>query len=56
MGALKLVLSQRGRLHLEGRCRASGHSFELQPYEELIGFLYLAFNGLCRNCFREARS
>lgn len=48
---MNLVLSKRGKLHIAGNCRATGYSFHLEPGEVLLGFLMLAFNGLCyRKC------
>lgn len=45
------VLSPQGRLHRDGRCRATGYRFALTDDMELLGFLYLPFTGLCLNCF-----
>lgn len=56
MGAVGLVLAARsGLLHLAGHCRATGYEFVLVEGQELLGFLYLDFKGLCRRCFRVAR-
>ena len=49
------MLARSGLLHLDGHCRATGYRFDVVEGEEVLGFLYLDFKGLCRRCFHVAR-